>query len=281
VRFYKFHGAGNDFIVIDAISDGKTLPTDHIAALCNRQTGIGADGILFACSASSGADAAMRIFNSDGSEAEMTGNGIRCLAKYLYEHAGISKESMLIETRAGTKRLDLTLQNGRVTQIEVEMGPPEYTELPAPTKKKGGPGEISIPMHDAEPIDAVCLSMGNPHCVIFVDDVETVPLSTLGPQVENHEYFMSRTNVEIVQVLSPDHIKLRVWERGVGETAACGTGACAAFAATVRMGRGESPMVATLPGGDLKIRADQFGYIYLTGPAVEVYSGVLSPHWAG
>jgi diaminopimelate epimerase len=254
----------------------------EIEALCRRNTGIGADGVIFAAGSPTGADAAMRIFNADGSEAEMCGNGIRCLAKYLYERKGVRKESMYIDTPAGTKSLELKTEGGRVIEVDVDMGLPDFTGADLPASEPGSrPGEISISLGGGEEIAAVCLSMGNPHCVTFVDDAAGAEVSRLGPLVEHHRLFPNRANVEFAQILDPGRMLLRVWERGVGETAACGTGACAAFAASLHSGKGESPMLITLRGGDLKIRIDPYGHICMAGPAVEVYAGELNPHWRG
>lgn len=280
MRFHKYHGTGNDFIVINAMEGGPFLPPDGIAALCRRNTGIGADGIIFACGAVSGVDAAMRLFNADGSEAEMSGNGIRCLAKFLYEREGICKENLLIDTKAGIKALALTLENGQVKEAEVDMGLPDYIDMSLPvTEAASRPGEVRITVGAGEEFDAFCLSMGNPHCVIFVEDVINAPVSRLGPLAENHKLFPHRTNVEFAELVDTSRLLLRVWERGVGETASCGTGACAAFAAALHTGKGKSPMIISLPGGDLRTRVDRYGHIFLTGPVVEVYSGELNPLW--
>jgi diaminopimelate epimerase len=280
--FYKYQGSGNDFIIIDTMQGEPLLSPPEIAALCRRNTGIGADGVIFACEADVGIDAAMRIFNADGSEAEMCGNGIRCLAKYLFEKKGLGQENQLIETLAGVKKLRLIVVNDEVQEVEVDMGMPEFSgdDLPA-INDPSDLGEVSIVMEDGEELAAICLSMGNPHCVLFVEDVDEAPVSLLGRTLEMHRIFPNRTNVEFAQLTDPNHLLIRVWERGVGETAACGTGACAAFAAAVHTGKGESPMTAKLRGGDLKLRLDQHGHIHMTGPAVEVFQGELNRSWRG
>jgi diaminopimelate epimerase len=282
MNFYKYHGTGNDFIIIEAMEGRSFLAPDMIASLCRRNTGVGADGIIYACRATSGVDAAMRIFNADGSEAEMCGNGIRCLSKYLYEKLGICKDNMQIETQAGVKNLTLRIEGGLVTDVEVDMGLPDFANPDLPVNQAGsGPGQVSLDLDNGENIEATCVSMGNPHCVIFVDDITTATVSGLGPMLERHKSFPSRTNVEFVQPLDPGHLKVRVWERGVGETAACGSGACAAFVAAIHAGIGESPMIINLPGGDLRLNVDQYGHIIMAGPAVEVFSGELSKCWYG
>lgn len=279
MEFYKYHGTGNDFIILDARGKGPFLSRLEIEALCHRHNGIGADGIIFSCDPGDGADGEMRIFNADGSEAEMCGNGIRCLAKYLYEKARIHKEEMLIETRAGTKALKLTVSDGLVTEIEVDMGLPVFSNSGGRGDASGRPGEASIILETGDEMPAICLSMGNPHCVIFVDDVDEAEVDRLGPLIERHSLFPSRTNVEFAQLVSPGHLRLRVWERGVGETAACGTGACAAFVAAMNSGGAERAILISLRGGDLRIRADDSGHVHMAGPAVEVYAGQLNANW--
>jgi diaminopimelate epimerase len=280
--FYKYQGTGNDFIVLDGMVEGPFLSPAEIAALCSRHTGIGADGTIFACTSPGGADATMRIFNADGSEAEMCGNGIRCLAKYLYERCGKQKEEMVIETGAGARMLRLSLEEGAVRRVEVDMGLPEFAAcgLPAPDDPSR-PGDVTVRIDSGEPLRAFCLSMGNPHCVLFVANAAEAPVSILGPQLERNPLFPARTNVEFAQVKDRHHIILRVWERGVGETLACGTGACAAVVAAIHSGSCSSPVKVTLPGGDLNIRIGEYGHVYMDGPAVEVFCGSLSPGWTG
>jgi diaminopimelate epimerase len=279
MRFYKYHGTGNDFILLDGMKKGVFLAPHEVVAMCRRHTGIGADGVIFACP-SGGADAAMRIFNADGSEAEMCGNGIRCLAKYLYERLGIAGDAMFIETGAGARSLMLLVEEGEVREVAVDMGLPELTarDLPAPDEPSR-PGEVDIFLADDEVYHAFCLSLGNPHCVLFVDDTASAQVSRIGPLLERHELFPNRTNVEFAQVVDEHHIDLRVWERGVGETQACGSGACAAAAAALHLGRCAAPIDVRLPGGVLGIDVDEHGHVHLTGPAIEVFSGELSPGW--
>ncbi|MEW6553052.1 MAG: diaminopimelate epimerase [Actinomycetota bacterium] len=278
--FFKYHGTGNDFVVLDGGERGPFLSPREIAGICDRRTGVGADGVIFACAPGGGADASMRIFNADGSEAEMCGNGIRCLAKYLYEKKGIRKEGMLIETRASVKALSLSLNGNVVTGVEVDMGLPELAadDLPAPDDPSR-PGEVTIRTEDGEELKAFCVSMGNPHCVIFVADAAGAPVDRLGPRVERDPLFPARTNVEFAQVDGAHRIVLRVWERGVGETLACGTGACAAVAAAIHTGRCETPVKVQLPGGTLDIGVDGSGHLLMAGPAVEVFRGELSDGW--
>jgi diaminopimelate epimerase len=280
MEFYKYHGTGNDFVILDAMAGGPFLSAAEIVGICHRHTGIGADGVIFACAPVGGADAAMRIFNADGSEAEMCGNGIRCLAKYLYEKLGMRRQEMLIETLAGIKTLSLSTGEAGVSEVEVDMGFPELTaaDLPVPDDPSH-PGEVTINIEDHHRLQAFCLSMGNPHCVIFVDDAAEAPVSDLGPLLEKHAIFPGRTNVEFTQPDGPHRIFLRVWERGVGETLACGTGACAAVVAAIQSGRSESPVSVHLPGGILEIRVGPGGHVLMAGPASEVFHGELSSAW--
>ncbi|MBC7247781.1 MAG: diaminopimelate epimerase [Actinobacteria bacterium] len=283
MRFYKYHGTGNDFIIL-AARDGDALPLEpqDMEELCRRHTGVGADGIIFACPPLGGGDARMRIFNADGSEAEMCGNGIRCLAKYLYEKEGTRGEALLIETLAGCKETRLTVSGGEVVQVEVDMGLPELRspDIPSPDESSRQ-GTRTLELPGGEEVTAFCLSMGNPHCVLFVPDVETAPVAQWGPALEHHPLFPRRTNVEFVQVTGPGSLAVRVWERGVGETLACGTGACAAFVAALHLGKGSRSMRVSLRGGELTVGADEAGHVRLAGPAVEVFAGELSPSWRG
>ena len=279
MRFFKYQGTGNDFIIFDGREDGVFLSAREIEEVCDRHKGIGADGVIFALPSHAG-DAAMRIFNADGSEAEMCGNGIRCLAKYLYERSGMFSQEMLIETPAGTKSLRLSVDDGMVAEVEVDMGLPDLAarDLPAPDDTSQ-PGVVTIDIAGGEVFRAFCLSMGNPHCVLFVEDTSQAEVSRIGPLLETHELFPNRTNVEFAQVLDEHRIDLRVWERGVGETQACGTGACAAAVAALHSGRCSGPVEVSLPGGYLRIAVYGNGHVLMTGPASEVFSGELSEGW--
>jgi diaminopimelate epimerase len=280
VEFFKYHGTGNDFVIFDGRAEGPFLPARRIVEICDRHTGVGGDGVIFACRPAGGADAAMRIFNADGSEAEMCGNGIRCLAKFLYEKLDLRKEGMLIETGAGVRDLRLSLNGSGVSGVEVDMGLPELVadDLPEP-HDPSRPGEVNIRTEDGDELRAFCLSMGNPHCVIFVTDAAEAPVDRLGPALERHPLFPARINVGFAQIIDVHRMVLRVWERGVGETMACGTGACAATAAAVHGGRCVSPVKVQLPGGTLDISVDSGGHLLMAGPAVEVFRGELSDGW--
>lgn len=282
MEFRKYHGTGNDFIILEGLFADLPLLQDEISQLCARRTGIGADGLILASPPTSGGDVAMRIFNPDGSEAEMCGNGIRCLAKYAFEVLGIRKEEMLVETLAGPRAVrPFTGQRGEVEEVEVDMGAPDLTSLSLPPlEAREEDGSTVLHLEDRV-VRGFGISMGNPHFVIFVEDVDAEPVGEWGPSIENHPYFPERTNVEFVQVLDRGRLRIRVWERGAGETLACGTGACASFAAALHRGLVAGEVEAHLPGGVLRLRVDAFGHVLMRGPAVEVFRGTLHPHWKG
>lgn len=271
--FWKMHGLGNDYIVVDnrdETIEGKMLG-NLAKRLCNRRFSVGADGLL-AVTESSAADAKMRIFNADGSEAEMCGNGIRCFAKYCYENGITTKKEMKVETLAGVKGLRLDVENGEVKAVQVNMGRPAFERDQIPMLGEGKFIDEDLKV-DEQTFKATCLSVGNPHCVVFIDGVEGFPLETFGPKIENHRLFPKRVNVEFVQVLNKHELKVRVWERGVGETLACGTGACASGVAAKILGRAGSECTVHLLGGDLSIEYED--EIYMTGPAEKVYTGEI------
>lgn len=278
IAFAKYQGLGNDFILIDNRhqSDPCLTPSQAVE-WCDRHFGIGADGVIFALPGESGTDYTMRIFNSDGSEPEMCGNGIRCLAKFLADLELEQSESnhsrrYRIQTLAGVITPELTT-DGLVT---VDMGAPRLLAAEIPTTL-GTPIEqvINQPLTVAgQTWTVTCVSMGNPHCVTFVEDVAAIDLAAIGPQFEHHLAFPKRTNTEFIQVVRPDYLKMRVWERGAGITLACGTGACASLVAGVLTGQCERRATVELPGGPLEIEwstTDQ--RVYMTGPAQQVFAG--------
>jgi diaminopimelate epimerase len=275
LKFWKMHGLGNDYVLIDN-RDGKIREenTAEVAEkLCKRRFSIGADGLLLLYD-SSEADVKMRIFNSDGSEAEMCGNGIRCFAKYCYENGVVEKTALKVETLAGIKSVWLEVEDGKVNSVTVDMGKPilERERIPVLGEGKCIDQKLEV---DGAAFKMTCLSVGNPHCVIFVDDVDSFPVETVGPKIENHQLFPNRINVEFVQAVRRDESKVRVWERGVGETLACGTGACAAFVAGNLLGKIDSACTVHLLGGTLKI-----GYkddiILMAGPAEKAFEGIVN-----
>jgi diaminopimelate epimerase len=274
VRFWKMHGLGNDYIVIDN-RDRKIKEreiSDLAQKLCQRRFSVGADGLLLVYD-SAVADVKMRIFNADGSEAEICGNGIRCFAKYCYENGVVRKKETRIETLAGVKEAWLTVENGKVSKVKVDMGVPSLERGSLPMLGQGPCINEDLEV-DGERFRVTCLSVGNPHCVLFVDDVEGFPVQDVGPKIEDHKLFPRRVNVEFVQVLNRNELKVRVWERGCGETFACGTGACASVVAGNLLKKVGNIVTVHLLGGDLEI--EYSGNVWMTGPAVKVFEGILA-----
>jgi diaminopimelate epimerase len=272
MRFTKMHGCGNDYVYVNCFRE--TPPRDTAAlsrAISDRHFGVGGDGLILICP-SERADARMRMFNADGSEAEMCGNGVRCVAKYVYDH-GIAKKPVLeIETGRGVLTLEVELAGDKVRQVRVDMGEPILESARIPTMLAGNP-PIDVPLagHD---LRATCVSMGNPHCVIHASEITDALVLGVGPRIEKDAAFPRRTNVEFVRVNRPDDVTMRVWERGSGETLACGTGACAVCVAGVLTGRTQRKITAHLTGGDLQLHwSETDNHVYMTGPAVEVFSG--------
>jgi len=275
--FVKYHGLGNDFILVDNRSDSEpSLTPAEAVQWCDRHFGIGADGVIFALPGQNGTDYTMRIFNSDGSEPEMCGNGIRCFARFVADLEGKADNSASyrIHTLAGVITPKLQ-PNGQVT---VDMGLPRLTPAEIPTQLAPGAEKVvAQPLEVANQTWLVtCVSMGNPHCITFVDDVAAIPLESIGPLFEHHPTFPQRTNTEFIQVVRPDYLQMRVWERGAGITLACGTGACAAVVAGVLTGKSDRRATVELPGGCLEIEwSATDGRIYMTGPATRVFAGKL------
>lgn len=277
IEFAKYHGLGNDFILIDNRSSSEPVITPEQAVkLCDRHFGIGADGVIFALPGQDGTNYSMRIFNSDGSEPEMCGNGIRCLARFVAELSG--SKSQTVEYRIHTLAGVITPQITADGQVRVDMGVPRLlaNEIPT-TLSLDGEKVVNQPLEVAgQSWSVTCVSMGNPHCITFVDDVATVPLEIIGPQFEHHPAFPQRINTEFIQVVRPDYLKMRVWERGAGATLACGTGACASLVAGVLTARCDARATVELPGGRLEIEwlsVDQ--RLYMTGPAERVFIGKI------
>ncbi|WP_406678218.1 diaminopimelate epimerase [Moorella sp. ACPs] len=274
MHFVKMHGLGNDFVLVNALEE--KLPGDlaELARrICHRRFGIGADGLILVLP-SSRADLRMRIFNPDGSEPEMCGNGIRCFARYAYEAGLVRGPEIQVETLAGNIKPRLILKDGKVAGVRVDMGEPRLERSQIPMAGEGSPVvEEPVPVAGTT-WRGTCLSMGNPHCVFFVTDVGEAPVTTVGPAVENHPLFPQRTNVEFIEVLNRGELKMRVWERGAGETMACGTGACAAAVAGALTGRSNREVTVHLAAGDLQIEwSRENNHVYMTGPAVEVFRG--------
>ena len=275
IEFSKYQGLGNDFILIDNRNSSEPMVTPEQAVkMCDRHFGIGADGVIFALPGNNGTEYTMRIYNSDGSEPEMCGNGIRCLAKFIADLEGNTKinQAYRIHTLAGTIIPKLE-GNGEVT---VDMGEPELTPAKIPTTLGTGTERVvaeSLVVGDRT-WSVTTVSMGNPHCITFVEDSDAVNLGAIGPLFEHHEAFPQRTNTEFIQVVRSDYIKMRVWERGAGITLACGTGACASVVAGVLNGKCDRSCTVELPGGCLQIHWSELdNRVYMTGAATEVFRG--------
>jgi diaminopimelate epimerase len=273
MKFWKMHGLGNDYIVIDNRDEkiGNAEAAKIAQKLCERRFSVGADGLLLV-SNSSLANVKMRIFNADGSEAEMCGNGIRCFAKYCYENNIAKKNELTVETLAGIKRTWLTVEDNTVTSVMVDMGTPMLDRSKIPMLGKGTCINEDLQVN-GEKHKVTCLSVGNPHCVIFIDALDDFPVERVGPKIENHTVFPKRTNVEFVQVLNKNELKVRVWERGCGETLACGTGACAAVAAGNLLKKIGNKVRVHLVGGDLEVEYAE--RVFLSGLTEKVFEGKL------
>lgn len=286
MQFTKMHGAGNDYIYVDCFANPTPEdPAGLSRVIADRNKGIGGDGLILICPSDT-ADAKMRMFNADGSEAEMCGNGIRCVAKYLYDHGICPKKSITIETGNGILALDVNAENGKVQTVRVDMGPPILQAAKIPTTLLGESSNsssdamvVDFPMSvDGEMFTVTCVSMGNPHCVIFVPEATDRLVLGVGPKIETDPRFPSRTNVEFVEVVSPNEVRQRTWERGSGETLACGTGASAVCVAGVLTGMTERILTNHLLGGTLTLEwEEKTNHVFMTGPAQEVFQGTWNP----
>lgn len=275
MKFTKMNGCGNDYVYINGFVENVENPKELAKKVSDRHFGIGSDGLILIVP-SDKADFCMRMFNADGSEGEMCGNGIRCVAKYVYDHKMTDKTEISIETKAGIKYLDLTVEDGKVTKVKVDMGEPilEPKKIPVRSEKKR---VVNEPIAVAEKAwNMTCVSMGNPHAVVFVEDTGSLEIEKYGPLFENHELFPNRTNTEFVQVLNRNEINMRVWERGSGETLACGTGTCASVVACILNGYTDEKVLVHLLGGDLEIKYEKTtNHVFMTGPAETVFEGEL------
>ncbi len=275
MKFVKMHGCGNDYVYVDCTRDNIENIPELAIKVSDRHFGIGSDGLIL-IKTSPVADFYMDMYNNDGSRGKMCGNGIRCVAKYVYDNGLTDKKNIRIETLSGVKELDLTVEEGKVSLVTVDMGSPitKPSLIPVLSEK-----EILLkePIRvGEETYEISCVSMGNPHAVVFVEDTDKLPLETLGPKFEFHEIFPDRVNTEFVSVIDRQHIKMRVWERGSGETLACGTGACASVVACILNGLTDHEVKVSLLGGELIIRYDEeHNTVYMTGPAVEVFRGEI------
>ena len=284
LKFTKMEGIGNDYVYIDNINQNVDNPNELSKKISDRHFGIGSDGLIL-ISKSDQADFKMNVYNPDGSEAEMCGNGIRCASKFVYDKGLTDKTEITIETLAGIKTLELTLENGKVSLVKVDMGKPilEVDKIPVINYEVHKSLEgISFVKADFDlcigdkTTKLTCVSMGNPHAVCFVDNVNDIDIEKIGPMIENAENFPNRTNVEFIDIINSKQINMRVWERGVGETLACGTGACASVVASVLNGYTEREVIVNLLGGKLEINYDKNNnHVYLKGPARTVYEGEI------
>jgi len=277
LQFTKMHGLGNDYHYIDGVNQdlsGYDLP-ELARLMSERHFGVGSDGLILILPSDT-ADFRMRMFNSDGSEGEMCGNGIRCFAKFVYDHGLTTKTELEVETGAGIIRPAMTVANGKVNWVRVDMGEPRLTRglIPMTGDAEAPAQNVSLALPDKS-YTAHCVSMGNPHCVIFVDTITDAQVLNDGPRLEVHELFPRKTNVEFVQVLNDHEVNMRVWERGAGETLACGTGACATAVAAHLAGHCGREVTVHLRGGDLKIAWGADNRITMTGPAVTICTGTM------
>ena len=276
MKFTKMHGAGNDYVYVDCFREQLPEDLPELARqMSHRHFGIGADGLILIRPSELG-DARMQMFNADGSESEMCGNGIRCVAKFVHDHGIATKPSLSIETGAGVLDIELNLgDDGKVDTVTVDMGKPELeaAKIPSTLTESGQIVDLEVEFA-GRPFRATCVSMGNPHCILFVEKATDELVLGLGPQIETDPRFPNRTNIEFVEVVSPTEVRQRTWERGSGETWACGTGASAVCVAGVLTGRTERTILNHLLGGDLKLQwCDDSGHVLMTGPAQEVFHG--------
>ena len=276
MKFTKMHGCGNDYVYVNLFEEKVNDPAAVSIKISDRHFGIGSDGLI-TIGPSDKADFRMRIYNADGSEAEMCGNGIRCVAKYVYDHKLTDKTEISVESGAGVKYLTLFVENGKVEQVRVDMGEPILISAEIPVVADGDK-VIDAPIEvGGKTWNMTCVSMGNPHAVVFVDDTENFELEKYGPLFESHERFPKRTNTEFVQVISRTEANMRVWERGSAETWACGTGTCACVMACILNNKTEDKVLVHLRGGDLIIEYDrQTNHVFMTGPATEVFQGEIN-----
>ena len=276
MKFTKMHGIGNDYVYVNCFQEEVKNPSEVSKYVSDRHFGIGSDGLIL-IKPSDVADFKMDMYNADGSQGEMCGNGIRCVAKYVYDYGLTDKENISVETLAGIKYLDLTIENGKVALVKVNMGSPELIPEKIPVTAEGERA-IDVPLEvKGNQYQMNCVSMGNPHCVIFMEeDVRSLNLEAIGPDFENHERFPKRINTEFVNVLDKQTLRMRVWERGSGETLACGTGACATAVAAMLNGHVQKEVTVHLLGGDLKIQWDGGNApVFMTGPATTVFDGMI------
>ncbi|HHT9108755.1 MAG TPA: diaminopimelate epimerase [Candidatus Wunengus sp. YC64] len=273
MKFTKMHGIGNDYVYINCFEEEMKEPAKLATIISDRHFGVGSDGLILILP-SKVADCRMRIFNADGSEAQMCGNGIRCVAKYVYDHKITQKNPLTVETLAGVKTVQLFTTNGKVSSARVNMGKPRLmrSEIPMLGKETQVINE-TLTISKGITFLITCVSMGNPHCVIVVDNFDKIDLPQHGAEIERHHSFPERTNVHFVQIHNPREVTMKTWERGSGITLACGTGASAVCVASVLNKKTERRILVHLPGGDLELEWAEDGNVYMTGPSTEVFTG--------
>lgn len=273
MKFTKMQGCGNDYVYVNGFTQTIENKEEFVIKVSDRHFGIGSDGVIF-INPSDIADFEMEMYNADGSRAEMCGNGIRCVGKYVYDYGLTDKTDITVESFGKIKYLEMTEENGKIKKIRVNMGKPELTAALVPVvseSEKSIDEEIIV---KGESYRMTCVSMGNPHAVVFLDDVAGMDIEAIGPYFENHERFPKRTNTEFVKVIDKNHVEMRVWERGTGETLACGTGCCATAVACVLNNKTENHVFVKVLGGEIEIEWDQEAdLIYMTGPAAVVFDG--------
>lgn len=275
MKFTKMHGIGNDYVYVNCFKETVENPSEVAIRVSDRHFGIGSDGLIL-IKPSDVADGKMEMYNADGSQGAMCGNGIRCVAKYMYDYGITDKTSISVETKSGIKYLDLTLKDGKVDTVKVNMGTPilKAADIPVCSEKEQVIDEpVTV---DGKEWKITCVSMGNPHAITYIDDVKGLEIEKIGPKFENHEIFPDRVNTEFVHVIDRHTVEMRVWERGSGETLACGTGACAVAVSSILNGLTEEEVTVKLLGGDLKIFWDRTeNKVYMTGSATTVFDGEI------
>ena len=282
MKFTKMQGLGNDYVYVNCFKEKIDNPPEVAKIVSDRHFGIGSDGLIM-INPSKVADFEMEMYNADGSRGEMCGNGIRCVAKYVYDYGLTDKTHISVETLGGIKYLDLTVKDGKVALVRVDMGEPELDPEKIPIIMKGYSDETDRVLNaqikvDGKEYHMTGVSMGNPHDVVYIDDVQGLDIEKIGPKFENHSCFPNRTNTEFVEILDRKNVFMRVWERGTGETLACGTGCCATAVACVLNGLTDDEITVKLLGGELHIRWDRkANLVYMTGPAKIVFEGEVDP----
>ena len=275
MKFTKMQGLGNDYVYVNCLKEKVESPSEMARRVSDRHFGVGSDGLILICP-SECADFEMKMYNADGSRGEMCGNGIRCVGKYVYDYGLTDQTEISVETLGGIKHLSLTVEEGKVALVKVDMGSPIFVPEQIPVKVEGNHA-VNVPISvDGDEYRMTCISMGNPHAVVYLDDIQNMEIEKSGPKFEHHPCFPNRVNTEFARVLDRETVEMRVWERGSGETLACGTGACAVAVASMVNGLTEDCVTVQLLGGNLKIEWDrEKNVVYMTGPATVVFDGEL------